>query len=81
MKECYIGRAVYEIYDTMKKRIGIATLKTDDPRVLRAQSVGAYGGLLGHHVQIQLRLWILAFFALFNVFRCIMLVLWRKPND
>jgi hypothetical protein len=58
MKECYIGRAAYEIYDTMKKQISIATLKTDDPRVLRVPRAGAYGGLLGHHVQIQLSLWI-----------------------
>jgi len=58
MKECHIGRAAYEIYNTMKMRISTPTLKTDDPQVLRALRVGAYGGLLGHHVQIQLSLWI-----------------------
>jgi len=58
VKECRIGRAAYEIYDTMKRRISTATLKTDDQRVLRALRVGAYGGLLRHQVQIQLSLWI-----------------------
>jgi hypothetical protein len=42
----------------MKKRINTATLKTNDPRFLRALRVGAYGGLLGHHVQIQISIWI-----------------------
>jgi len=58
VKECHIGRAAYEVYNTMKTRISTVTLKTGDPQVLRALGVGAYGGLLGHQVQIQLSLWI-----------------------
>ena len=52
----------------MTKRISTATLKTNDPRVLRALRVGAYG-LLRHHVQIRRNLW--TFVCVFGIVQCV----------
>ena len=53
----------------MTKRISTTTLKTKDPRVLRALRVGVYGGFLRHHVQIQRSLW--TFVCVFDIVQCV----------